>query len=164
MGGTGAAGQNTRPAAWTTDEDTKFLAILERMILEEGKTLEDVYPVVAEEVGRPEGGCKYRYTNVIRKGLTGKLKEKLVDNSPRGNAGKPANNTAQDNNRTKIIIRLQQVDKELSKVDGDILKAQKLIEDLKTKKQELGSDMQRYTDLLVKSALGTVDGQPSETA
>jgi hypothetical protein len=148
--------QGTRPASWTKEEDAKFVAILENLVLKEGKNLEEVYPVAAEALGRPEGGCKYRYTSVIRKTLTGDLKEKLVTNSPRANVGKalasvskPANNT-----RSNIIVRLQQVDRDLSKIDVDIEKAKKHLEELVARKAELGGNMKRYTELLVKTAMG----------
>lgn len=149
-----AAAGSTRPASWTAEEDAKFVSILEREILENKKTLEEVYPIVASDLGRPEGGCKYRYTNVIRKSLTGKLKEKLVDNSPRANVGKMTSGVASGRNRSNIITRLSQVDKELRKIDTDIAKAEKLMSELKLKKAELGGEMKRYTELLVNSALG----------
>lgn len=165
MADTGAATQNTRPASWTAEEDAKFVSILETEILTNGKTLEDVYPIAAEALGRPEGGCKYRYTNVIRKSLTGKLKEKLVDNSPRANVGKIATGVDRvATNRTNIITRIQQTNKELGKIDGEIAKAAKVLEDLKNKKIELGIDMKRYTDLLVQATTDTIEGQPADKA
>lgn len=154
--------QGTRPASWTKEEDAKFIAILENAVLKEGKNLEEVYPVAAEALGRPEGGCKYRYTSVIRKTLTGELKDKLVTNSPRANVGKalasaskPASNT-----RSNIIVRLQQVDRDLSKIDVDIDKAKRHLEELLARKVELGGNMKRYTELLVKTAMG--DGEDGE--
>lgn len=165
MADTGTATQNTRPASWTAEEDAKFVSILETEILTNGKTLEDVYPIAAEALGRPEGGCKYRYTNVIRKSLTGKLKEKLVDNSPRANVGKIATGVDRvATNRTNIITRIQQTNKELGKIDGEIAKAAKVLEDLKNKKIELGIDMKRYTDLLVQATTDTIEGQPADKA
>jgi hypothetical protein len=151
----------TKPATWTPEEDNKFVTILEQEILKNGKNLESVYAVVAEAVGRPEGGCKYRYTNVIRKSLTGKLKEKLVTNSPRANVGIISQGVNQVNHRSKLIQRLQQVDKELNKIDSDIEKAAKVLNELKEKKVSLGHDMTRYSDMLVKSAMGEPQ---SETA
>jgi hypothetical protein len=153
----------TKPASWTVEEDAKFVAILEEQILKNGKNLEAVYAIVAEAVGRPEGGCKYRYTNVIRKSLTGKLKEKLVTNSPRANVGMTiSQGVNQINHRSKLIQRLTQVDKELNKIDMEIEKAAKAHSDLKAKKLELGQEMTRYTDLLVKSAMG--ESAATETA
>lgn len=146
------AGQ--RPPAWTPEEDAKFVSILETEILENGKTLEEVYPIVAETLGRPEGGCKYRYTSAIRKTLTGKLKEKLVDNSPKANSRQQVLNTKAVQTRSNIITRIQQVDKDLVKIEKDIAEAERKLAELKQRKIDLGNDMVRYTDMLVKSAKG----------
>jgi hypothetical protein len=151
-----ATATQLRAPAWTADEDAKFVAILEREVIGNGKKLEEVYPIVAEELSRPEGGCKYRYTSAIRKSLTGKLKETLVDNSKMANRQAPSTSprVAGANSRTNLITRIQQVDKELVKVDKDIAEMEKRLSDLKQKKATLGEDMVRYTDLLVKSAKG----------
>lgn len=145
---------STRPPAWEPEEDAKFVSILETEILTNGKSLEEVYPIVAEAVGRPEGGCKYRYTAAIRKSLTGKLKEKLVDNSRVAGRSIPGVTPVVENNRSKLITRISQVDKDMVKVDTDIAKAEKLLIELKAKKIELGDSMARYTELLVQQARG----------